>query len=276
MNPVSPGVYFALKVLIHELKQEREAAGLTLAAHSKRTGMDQTAISPSEHGRQPNPTVATLWRYARVVGGRLVLTHAEGDTRQQRTLSPVTSVPPGYAPGSARGGGACVPPARGRSARNSDFRAGRRASRPGRCRTTSRSVEHAIGNPFAHDRIDARCSSWTSTLSCESWSHGPRRGSSGPSWSSRTTGGGGVVQPAGEVRHGGHRLARQRRLHRAALRVAAHQSGGAPSARGPSTRSRWPSERSPVEPVTVAGGTRLPTLRMTNSSPGSTDAQHVR
>jgi DNA-binding XRE family transcriptional regulator len=70
-GPIKGGAYFAVKVLIHELKAAREAAGLTLAAVSKATGMDQASLSRLENGRQPNPTVDTLWRYAQAVGLRL-------------------------------------------------------------------------------------------------------------------------------------------------------------------------------------------------------------
>ena len=49
---------------------------MTLAAVARRTGMDQATLSRLENGRQPNPTVDTLWRYARAVGRELVLTHA--------------------------------------------------------------------------------------------------------------------------------------------------------------------------------------------------------
>ncbi|MCI0682687.1 MAG: helix-turn-helix transcriptional regulator [Gemmataceae bacterium] len=76
-GPMKNGAYFAVKVLVHELKKARLAAGLTLATMSKATGMDQASLSRLENGRQPNPTVDTLWRYARAVGRRLVLTHAE-------------------------------------------------------------------------------------------------------------------------------------------------------------------------------------------------------
>jgi DNA-binding XRE family transcriptional regulator len=83
-GPFKGGAYFAVKVLIHELKQTREAAGLTLAAVSKRTGMDQATLSRLENGRQPNPTVDTLWRYARAVGRQLVLTHAAAATGRRK------------------------------------------------------------------------------------------------------------------------------------------------------------------------------------------------
>ena len=76
-GPIKRGAYFAVKIVLHELKEAREAAGLTLAVVSKRTGMDHVALNRLENGRQPNPTVDTLWRYARAVGRQLVLTHAD-------------------------------------------------------------------------------------------------------------------------------------------------------------------------------------------------------
>jgi transcriptional regulator with XRE-family HTH domain len=48
-----------------------------LATVSQRTGMDQATLSRLENGRQPNPTVDTLWRYAHAVGRQLVLTHTD-------------------------------------------------------------------------------------------------------------------------------------------------------------------------------------------------------
>jgi DNA-binding XRE family transcriptional regulator len=83
-GPMKSGAYFAVKQLVHELKKARQAAGLTLAEMSKRTGMDQASISRLENGRQPNPTVDTLWRYAKAVGSRLVLGHAEPSGSKQR------------------------------------------------------------------------------------------------------------------------------------------------------------------------------------------------
>src|SRR5207247_2239596 len=63
-GPIKSGAYLKVRFLIHELKKAREAAGLTLAAVAQRTGMDQATLSRLENGRQPNPTVDTLWRYA--------------------------------------------------------------------------------------------------------------------------------------------------------------------------------------------------------------------
>jgi DNA-binding XRE family transcriptional regulator len=85
IGPIKSGAYFQLKALIHELKKVREAAGMTLAMLSKRTGMDQATLSRLENGRQPNPTVDTLWRYARGVGRQLVLSHAGGKSAKVGT-----------------------------------------------------------------------------------------------------------------------------------------------------------------------------------------------
>jgi DNA-binding XRE family transcriptional regulator len=76
-GPIKGGAYFAVRILIQELKKAREAAGLTLAEVSKRAGIDQATLSRLENGRQPNPTVDTLWRYSRAVGRRFVMTHSD-------------------------------------------------------------------------------------------------------------------------------------------------------------------------------------------------------
>ncbi len=67
------GAYFALKQAIHILKAEREKAGLSLAALAKRTGIDKAALSRLENGKQPNPTMATLSRYAAALGKEVCL-----------------------------------------------------------------------------------------------------------------------------------------------------------------------------------------------------------
>src|SRR5438105_1564342 len=82
-GPIKSGAYFAVKVVVHDLKKARQAAGLTLAALSKLTGMDQATLSRLENGRQPNPTVDTLWRYASAVGRQLVLTHTDAVARER-------------------------------------------------------------------------------------------------------------------------------------------------------------------------------------------------
>jgi DNA-binding XRE family transcriptional regulator len=76
------GEYRALRPFLEELRQVREAAGLTLADISARCGIDQPALSRLENGHNKNPTLDTLWRYAAAVGRRLLLTtEAIRDTR---------------------------------------------------------------------------------------------------------------------------------------------------------------------------------------------------
>jgi DNA-binding XRE family transcriptional regulator len=60
--------------LLEQLKEARDAAGLTLAEVSARCGIDQPALSRLENGHNTNPTLDTLWRYAAATGKRLVLT----------------------------------------------------------------------------------------------------------------------------------------------------------------------------------------------------------
>ena len=78
------GAYFLVRVLLHDLKKSRQEAGLTLAAVSKLTGIDQATLSRLENGRVPNPTVDTLWRLASAVGRRLILTHTKAPSRARR------------------------------------------------------------------------------------------------------------------------------------------------------------------------------------------------
>lgn len=79
-------LWFPARELLHELKQAREAAGLTLADVSARCDIDQPALSRLENGHNRNPTLDTLWRYAAAVGRRLVLsTEAIVDTRPPKS-----------------------------------------------------------------------------------------------------------------------------------------------------------------------------------------------
>jgi len=74
--------YRELRPFLEHIKGAREAAGLTLAEVSRRSGIDQPALSRLETGHNKNPTLDTLWRYAAAVGQRLVLTtEAIRDTR---------------------------------------------------------------------------------------------------------------------------------------------------------------------------------------------------
>jgi DNA-binding Xre family transcriptional regulator len=73
-QPVPLGVYLAVGVFLHDLRKAREDAGLSLTDVEKRTGIDKATLSRLETGKQSNPTVDTLVRYAAAVGKQLVLT----------------------------------------------------------------------------------------------------------------------------------------------------------------------------------------------------------
>lgn len=62
--------YFVLREYIRQLKEAREAAGLTLADVAARTGMAVESLSRLETGALTNPTWKTLGAYALAVGRR--------------------------------------------------------------------------------------------------------------------------------------------------------------------------------------------------------------
>jgi DNA-binding Xre family transcriptional regulator len=72
-EPVPLGAYLAIGVFFHDLRKAREDAGLSLTDVETRTGIDKATLSRLETGKQPNPTVDTLVRYAAAVGKQVVL-----------------------------------------------------------------------------------------------------------------------------------------------------------------------------------------------------------
>lgn len=66
-----------LQSLFRQLKEAREAKGLSLADLTELTGMDRSALSKLETGLRANPTVETLVRYTEAVGKRLVVSLAD-------------------------------------------------------------------------------------------------------------------------------------------------------------------------------------------------------
>ena len=84
--------YAPARELLAVLKQERQAAGLSLAEVSRRCGIDQPALSRLENGHNGNPTVETLWKYAAALGKRLVLSTEDlgtaGRARRNDTARP--------------------------------------------------------------------------------------------------------------------------------------------------------------------------------------------
>ena len=69
--PIPTSSYFEIRILLHSLREAREAADLSLAEVAGRTGMDKAFLSRLETG-QGNPTLETLARYAAGLGKRVV------------------------------------------------------------------------------------------------------------------------------------------------------------------------------------------------------------
>lgn len=66
------GMYFDIQRALQALKREREQSGLSIGDVAECSGLDRAVISRLENGKQDNPTVATLMRYAAAVGKRFL------------------------------------------------------------------------------------------------------------------------------------------------------------------------------------------------------------
>ncbi len=66
------GMYFDVQRALQALKQERKRCGLSIADVAERSGLDRAVVSRLENGKQDNPTVATLMRYAAAIGRRFL------------------------------------------------------------------------------------------------------------------------------------------------------------------------------------------------------------
>ncbi|MGH7174215.1 MAG: helix-turn-helix domain-containing protein [Gemmataceae bacterium] len=66
------GMYFDLQGALQALKQERRRSGLSIGDVAKHSGLDRAVVSRLENGKQDNPTVATLMRYAAALGKRFL------------------------------------------------------------------------------------------------------------------------------------------------------------------------------------------------------------
>ena len=57
-----------LKSDLRALKWDRESCGVSIADIAERSGLDRAVVSRLENGKQDNPTVAILMRYAAAIG----------------------------------------------------------------------------------------------------------------------------------------------------------------------------------------------------------------
>jgi transcriptional regulator with XRE-family HTH domain len=78
---MSMGMYFDVQSALRALKREREQCGLTIGDVAERSGLDRAVVSRLENGKQDNPTVATVMRYAAAVGKRFVWSYEDLATK---------------------------------------------------------------------------------------------------------------------------------------------------------------------------------------------------
>lgn len=62
---------------VRQLRAAREELGLSLAEMEKRTGIHKSALSRLENSKAPNPTLATLARYAAAIGKSIDISVAD-------------------------------------------------------------------------------------------------------------------------------------------------------------------------------------------------------
>jgi DNA-binding Xre family transcriptional regulator len=86
---VRHGDYLMLLGLMAAIKKEREHQELTMAELSKRTGIDEAALSRLETGKNANPTLETLNRIAAALGKSLICSLK--DTPKKDTREKVAS-----------------------------------------------------------------------------------------------------------------------------------------------------------------------------------------
>lgn len=71
------GMYFDVQRALQALKRERMQGRLSITDVAKRSGLDRAVVSRLESGKQDNPTVATLMRYAAAVGKRFLWSYED-------------------------------------------------------------------------------------------------------------------------------------------------------------------------------------------------------
>lgn len=69
------GMYFDAQRALQAMKRERVQAGLSIGDVAERSGLDRAVVSRLENGKQENPTIATLMRYAAGIGKRFLWTY---------------------------------------------------------------------------------------------------------------------------------------------------------------------------------------------------------
>ena len=86
------GTYLAVQELLADFRSCRRKQKLTLEQVAKKAGMDVAALSRLETGKQPNPTVDSLFRVAFALGRTIDFRFGRADSpkkTQRRKRAPV-------------------------------------------------------------------------------------------------------------------------------------------------------------------------------------------
>lgn len=71
------GMYFDIQLALQALKRERKRSDLSIGDVAERSGLDRAVVSRLENGKQDNPTVAALMRYAAAIGKRFLCSYED-------------------------------------------------------------------------------------------------------------------------------------------------------------------------------------------------------
>ncbi len=82
--PVPLGVYLKIKQLMHQLKEARAKAMLSLADLAERTKIDRGYLSKLENMQQANTTLETVSRIAEALGLEICLTPVTSGRKSRR------------------------------------------------------------------------------------------------------------------------------------------------------------------------------------------------
>lgn len=77
------GEYLDMQAVFAALKEERQRLGLSLNAMEKKTGIKKAALSRLENGKQTNPTIETIYRYAAGIGKRILWSWTDSTSNQR-------------------------------------------------------------------------------------------------------------------------------------------------------------------------------------------------
>ena len=79
VDPSTLGDHLDFAVFLATARKAREAKGLSVTEVAERMGVDHSAVSRLESGKQANPTVNTLMRYVAAIGLRVAWSLADRD-----------------------------------------------------------------------------------------------------------------------------------------------------------------------------------------------------